>query len=74
MAYGLKASSCDPLNANFDARPVLQLLVISLCVVNQPLNRKIIKMHIHLSYIFAQQSYYMKTAQYENHSYFLVNR
>ena len=29
---------------NFDARPVLQLFVIALCVVSQPLNTKITKM------------------------------
>ena len=28
-------------NVNFDVRPILQLCVIALCVVSQPLNRKI---------------------------------
>ena len=31
-------------NVNLDARPDLQLFVIALCVVSQPLNRKITKM------------------------------
>ena len=30
-------------NVNFDARPILQLFVIALCAVSQPINTKIIK-------------------------------
>ena len=36
-------------NVNFGARPILQLFVTALCVVSQPLNRKITKMVLHVS-------------------------
>ena len=36
-------------NVKFDARPILQLSVIALCAVSQPLNRKITKMVVCVS-------------------------
>ena len=36
-------------NVNFDPRPILQLFVIALCAVSQPLNRKITKMILHVT-------------------------
>ena len=49
-------------NVNFVARPILQLFVIALCAVSQPLNRKITKMVLHLSLHLKSylENYFMK--------------
>ena len=36
-------------NVNFYARPILQLFVIALCAISQPVNRKTTKMVLHVS-------------------------
>ena len=49
-------------NVNFNTKPIFQLFIIALCVVSQPLNRKITKivlcLSLHLkSYL---ENYFMK--------------
>ena len=56
-------------NINFNARPVLQLFVIALCVVSQTLNRKITKMVLHVS--LCLKSYLEKLIS-ENQSFLLL--
>ena len=49
-------------NVNFDVEQILQIFVIALCAGNQSLNRKIMKMILHLSLHLQsyQEKYFLK--------------
>ena len=47
-----ESSAVITLSITFDAKPILQLFVTALCTLNQPLNKKITKMVLHVSLHF----------------------
>ena len=53
-------------NLNFDVRLILQLFVIALCAVSQPINRKMV---LHLS---LRLKSYLQFFFYDNHSCLLL--